>query len=129
MTARNTPDAPAHASREARGHAWGNWGPVFIVLAILCLLVGAFLLDIAAPQQANLFDKRWDFAVRASWDEDTARAGATMVAASAVSALIGLLVRALVGRGASDRAAQTLLVLGLIAGLAAAYVWTQVPLG
>lgn len=114
---------------DARGQAWGSWGPVFIVLAVLCLLVGAFLLDIAAPQQANLFDKRWDFAVRASWDEGTARAGALMIAGSAAAAVIGLLVRALVGRGDGDRAAQALLALGAIAGLAAAYVWTQIPLG
>lgn len=119
----------APTTHHDRGHAWGNWGPVFVVLAVLCLLVGAFLLDIAAPQQANLFDKRWNFAVRGSWDEDTARAGAMMIAGSVAAALVGLLVRALVGRGSGDRAAQTLLVLGLVAGLAAAYVWTQVPLG
>jgi hypothetical protein len=61
--------------------------------------------------------------------EETARIGAVLVAASAASCAIGLLVRALFGRGPSDRAAQALGVLGLVAAFASLLIWRNVPLG
>lgn len=104
--------------------AWKRWGAVFIVLSVLCLVGGAYLLDHAAPQTPNLFDKRWESPVRREWDLGLARIGASLLAASAGSAGIGVLVRVLLGRDvARDGKVHALLLLGAIALLGT--VWAR----
>ena len=124
-----TEDRSMRTDRDGRGGEWRSWGPVFVVLALLCLLVGIYLLDHAAPREPNLFDKRWDADVRRSWDEGLARVGAMLVAAAAASSAVGLLLRVLLGHGRGDHATRALLVLGLVGALVAAWAWTSVPLG
>ena len=110
--------------------AWKRWGPVFIVVSVLCLLGGAYLLDHAAPQTPNLFDKRWDAPVRREWDLGLARIGASLLAAAAGTAGIGLLVRVLLGGDAGrDGQVRALLVLGVIGALATAWIRWSGPFG
>lgn len=111
--------------------AWDRFAPVFIILAVLCLAVGLLLLDRAAPETPNLFDKRWDGRIRTDWDLELARVAAGMIAACAGSAAIGLLLRILVGGStkSSDGKSRALMVIGALGVVATAWTAWRGPFG
>jgi len=111
--------------------AWDRFAPVFLVLAVLCLAVGLLLMDRAAPETANLFDKRWDGEIRTAWDLELARVAAGMIAACAGSAAIGLLLRILVGSStnASDGKARALMLIGALGIVTTAWIAWRGPFG
>lgn len=110
---------------------WDRWGPVFVVLAVVCLLAGAYLIDHAAPQTPNLFDKRWDGEVRTTWDLGLARLGAALIAACAGTAAIGLLLRVLLGSAADrpDAKVRALVGIGALGVVAVAWISWRGPFG
>ena len=109
--------------------AWRRWGTVLVMLSTLSLLAGGYLLDLAAPQTPNLLDKRWDAPVRLGWDMELARLGGGLLAASAATAAIGLMVRAVLGGGAGhDARARAHMAIGTVAALAVAWVTFRGPL-
>lgn len=111
--------------------AWDRWAPAFIVLAILCLLAGGYLMDVAAPDTPNLLDKRWDAEVRTTWDLDLARVAAALIAACAGSAAIGLLLRVVLGGSAPghDSKAKLLMLIGSAGIIATAWISWRGPFG
>lgn len=117
-------NAGLHSSR-----TWGRLGPLLAVLAVLCLMGGGLLIDRAAPETPNLFDKRWNGTVRTTWDLGLARGALTLLIASVAASALGLLLHTLLDRHRADASTWILLGSGLVGVLALLYAFGTAPLG
>jgi len=114
---------------ESGARVWSQWGPILVVLALLCLAIGGWMLDQAAPETPNLFDKRWEGKVRTQWDRGEARAATGLFAVAVALSVLGMALHTVVDRRRVDASVWLLLAVGVGATLALLYALATAPLG
>jgi hypothetical protein len=117
------------AKLEAGARVWSQWGPALVVLALLCLVIGGWMLDHAAPETPNLFDKRWEGTVRTQWDTGEARMATGLFGVAVALSVLGMLLHTVVDRRRVDASVWFLLVVGAGGTLALFYALTTAPVG
>ena len=117
------------AKIEAGTRVWSQWGPVLAVLALLCLVIGGWMLDHAAPETPNLFDKRWEGTVRTQWDQGEARTATGLFAVAVALSALGLVLHTVVDRSRVDASVWFLLAVGVGGTLALLYALATAPVG
>lgn len=115
------------AKIESGARVWSQWGPVLVVLALLCLAIGGWVLDHAAPETPNLFDKRWEGTVRTQWDPAGARLATGLFGVAVALSVLGMVLHTIVDRRRVDASVWFLLLVGVGGGIALLYALATAP--
>ena len=120
-TATQSPPSPTPTS------AWRGLGALLVALAVVLLVVAAFLLAAAQPETPNLFDKRWEGTVQVGWNLSQAFLGQALFAACAVVSGLGLVLSRTLQARPRDPSRQALVVLGALATGGLIYCLLAIP--